>query len=272
MAAFRRTLGGLAAVLGTVALLLSLAAGVGVWVVKAPVTARAVWVFGRVDTALVVAEQGLDHARASLDRAAERLDAVKAQQRALAQGPRSNGGMGRVLGRTVLQRIAPDIGDAHETLHTVAEAAVVVNSVLEDVGSFPLLSASGLDISDLTEMNSRLADVGPAAWELSRLLGEPAQEPDPTAAGAQLSRIEQSVARMRETVADFQRQVAQVRRRADDVKSRTLGSITPVAIGVSLACAWIALSQVSVLSHARSWLRHSGCSDPPGAPCPRHAV
>lgn len=125
--------------------------------------------------------------------------------------------MGRMLGRTVLQQIAPDISDAHETLHTVAEAAVVVNSVLEDVGSFPLLSASGLDISELTAMNSRLAEVGPAAWEVSRLLGEPAQEPDPSAAGAQLSRIEQSVARMRETVADLRLQLAQVRRRADDV-------------------------------------------------------
>jgi hypothetical protein len=92
--------------------------------------------------------------------------------------------MERLLRRIVIQRIAPDIGEGHETLQTVAEAADAFNSELEHAGSVPFLSASGLDISGLTAMNGCLTDVGPAAWDLSRLRAEPTQEPDLSAAGA----------------------------------------------------------------------------------------
>ena len=257
----KRILAGLVFLLATAGLLLSVAAGVGVWVVKGPVTARATHVFGRIDAALDVAEQGLDHAQGSLARAAERLDGVKQEQRKLAAEPRGNSPLGRFLARTVQQTVAPELGNAQETLHTVAEAAVVVNSVLEDLGNFPLLSESGLDLDRLTELNSRLADVGPMAWELSRLLGETGPDSDPGAAGRQLSRIEQTLETMRGLVGQYQTQVTQTRQRAGELKARTLTWITPAAVLVSLVCFWIALSQVSLMAHALSWWRHSGPGD-----------
>jgi hypothetical protein len=249
----KRILAGLALLLATAGLLLSVAGGVGVWVVKGPVTDRATRLFGRIDAALNVAEQGLGHVQSSLARAAERLNDVSQEQRKLAAEPRRNSATGRLLARTVQQRVAPELGNAQETLHTVAEAAVIVNSVLEDVGSFPFLSTSGLDLDRLTELNNRLADVGPAAWELSRLLGETGPESDPDAAGAQLSRIERTLETMRGLVDQYQTQVTQARQRAAELKSRMFTWITPAAILVSLVCFWIAVSQVSLLSHARSW-------------------
>jgi hypothetical protein len=257
----KRILAGLTLLLGTAGLLLSLAGGVGVWIVKEPVTARATRVFARIEAALDVADKGLDHVKTSLARAAERLDSVKQEQRKLAQGPRRNSALGRLLARTVQQRVAPELGNAHETLHTVAEAAVVVNSVLEDVGNFPFLSAAGLEVGPLTEINSRLADVGPAAWELSRLLGAPGPEPDADAA-AQLSRVERSLKRMRGLIAEYEPRVRQVRQRTEEWKSRTLPWITPAAVLVSLVCFWIALSQVSLLFHAWSWWRRAGRNSP----------
>ena len=112
MRACKRILAGLVFLLSTVGLLLSVAAGVGVWVVKGPVTDRTTRVFGRIDAALDVAEQGLDHAQSSLGRAAERLDGVRQEQRNLAEEPRRNGALGRMLARTVQQRVAPELGDA----------------------------------------------------------------------------------------------------------------------------------------------------------------
>jgi hypothetical protein len=252
----KRILAGLVFLLATAALLLSVAGGVGVWIVKGPATDRATRVFGRIDASLDVAEQGLDHAQASLSSAAERLESVKQEQRKLAQEPRRNNALGRLLARTVQQRVAPELGDAHETLHTVAEAAVVVNSILEDIGNSPFLSTSGLDLDRLTEINNRLADVGPAAWELSRLLGEPGTESDPDAA-AQLSRVERTLEAIRGLVAQYQTQVTQARQRTAELKARTLTWITPAAVLVSLVCFWIAVSQVGLLAHARSWWRHS---------------
>ncbi len=254
----KRILVGLTFLLATVGLLLSLAGGIGVWMVKEPVTERATWVFERINAALDVADQNLDHAKTSLARAADRLDTARAEQRRIAQAPQRAGTMRRMLARTVQRSIAPELGNAHEKLHTVAEAAFVVNSVLEDVGSFPILSVSGLEVESLTEMNSRLANVAPAAWELSRLLGEPAGESDEDGAGAQFFRIDQTLKTVQRLIAGYKTRVAQVRQRAETLKSDTLTWITPAAVLVSVICLWIALSQVSLLCHAWSWWRPSG--------------
>ena len=158
--------------------------------------------------------------------------------------------MGRFLARTVQQRLAPELGNAQETLHTVAEAAVVVNSILEDVGSFPLLETSGFDLTRLSDMNSRLADVGPAAWELSRLLGDTSPDSE-----AQASRIEQTLQTLPALIADYQAQVAEIRQRVDVIKAKVLFWMTPGAILISFVFFWIALSQVGMMAHARSWWR-----------------
>jgi hypothetical protein len=235
-------------------LLVSLAGGVGVWVVKGPVMARATRVLGRVEAALDVAAQNLDQVKRTLARAAERLDGAREEQRKLAQDPGATSVLRSTLARTVRQKIAPEFGDANEKLHTVAEAAVVVNSVLEDVGNFPLLSVSGLDIDRLTEMNTRLADVGPAAWELSRLLGSTG--PDADAAAGQLSRIDRALKVLGGMIAEFEPRLTEVRQRAEELKSRALPWVTPAAVLISVVCFWTALSQVSLMSHALSWWKH----------------
>jgi hypothetical protein len=241
-----------------VALLLSLAAGIGIWIVKEPVTTKATRIFERIDAALDIADEGLDHVKTSLTRASERLDRAREEQRQLSQGPRRNNMTQRLLARTVLPRIAPDFGDAHETLHKVAEAAVVVNSVLEDVGNFPFLSVAGLDVGDLTQVNSLLSQVESRAWDLSRLLGEPPSDPDSDAVGPQLSRIEQALKTMQRLLAEYEPHLTQVRQRTEQLKSSIFSWITPAAILVSFVCFWIALSQVSLLAHAWAWWRQSG--------------
>jgi hypothetical protein len=258
----KRILAGLTLLLAAAGLLLSLVAGVGVWMVRAPVTAKAARVFGRIEAALDVADKGLDHVKTSLANAAERLDGVKQEQRKLAQEPRAINPARRFLARTVQQKIAPDLDQAHEALHTVAEAAVVVNTVLEDIGNFPFLDVSGLDVGRLSAINSRLSEVAPAAWELSRLLGAP----DPAdagadAAGGQLSRVEQTLQTIRGLIAEYEPLVKQTRERTEQLKSWTLPWVTPATALVSFVCFWIALSQVSLLAHAASWWKSSGRTD-----------
>jgi hypothetical protein len=255
----KRILAGVTLVLSSAGLLISLAAGVGVWVVKGPLTDRATHVFDRVEAKLVITEQGFDHVKSSLARAAERLDGAREEQRQLARQPQGFDVLRRKLARTVQQRIAPEVGDANEKLHTVAEAAVVVNAVLEDVGNVPFLSAAGLDLDRLAEMNRQLADVGPAAWELSRLLGEPGQDSD---AGAQLSRVDHALKGMGRLIDEYEPQVAQVRQQKEALKAKFFRWVTPASVLVSLACVWIALSQISVLCHAWSWWEHSGSRKP----------
>jgi len=155
MTACKRLVAGLTLLLAAVGFLLGLAGGIGVWIVKQPATERTAHIFGRIEAAFDLAERGLDQVQTSLDRAAERLETVKEEQRKLAQEPRQTNTLGRLLARTVQQRVMPEVDNAHETLHSVAEAAVVINSVLEDVGSFPFVSASGLDLEAVWARSDR---------------------------------------------------------------------------------------------------------------------
>jgi hypothetical protein len=250
----KRILAGLVFLLATVGLLLSLAGGIGVWIVKVPVTERATNLYGRADAKLDVVERSLRDVRERLDGAADRLEALKEEQRQLASEPQR----GAAVRRLLVQQFVPEFDNAHETLHTVAEAAVVVNSILEDVGNFPLLATSGFDTGRLEKINQRLGQVGPAAWELSQLFGGPNPGADSKAAERELTKIEQGLQTTREMVADYESQVAQVRQRMAELKSRTLPWITPAATLISFVCFWIALSQVSVMSHAWSWWKRAG--------------
>lgn len=248
---FRRILAALMMLLAAVMLLLSLGAGVGVWIIKGPTTARLEHTFERIDAAFTVADQGLEQVKSSLTRAQERLDAVRQEQRQAAAEPQRAGAIQRTLARTVQQRLAPEVGDASAKLHTVAEAAVVVNSVLEDLGNLPFLSASGLDTDRLGDMNNQLATVSSSAWELSRLFGEPTA--DTEAVDAQMNRIDSALKAMQGLVARYEPQLRQVRQRTDTLKAATLAWITPVATVISFVCFWIALSQISLIATARRW-------------------
>ena len=254
MKTWRRILAVIALILSTVGLLLSLLAGAGVWIVERPARVKAANVFGRIETALDVGDQNLTQLKASLARATERLEQVGQEQRKLAQAPRRADPTRRFLARTVQQRIAPEFTDAREKLHTVAEAAIVVNSMLDDVGNFPLLSVAGLEMDGLAAMNSRLGEVGPAAWELSRLLGEP----DAAGEAEELSRIERTLNAVRELIAEFVARLAEVRQRTLALKSKTMPWITPAAVVISVACFWVSLSQISVLCRAWTWWKRSG--------------
>jgi hypothetical protein len=266
MSACVRTLAGFTFLVSLVMLLLSLAGGVGVWVVKEPVRAKATHAFERVEGALDVADQSLDHVKASLARAAERLDGVREEQRKLAANPPKLNTMRRFLTQTIQQRVAPELGDANEKLHTVAEAAVVVNSVLEDLGTFPLLSVTGLDVDQLRDLNGSLSQVATSAWNLSRLLGEPPPPSDPDAAAMQLSRVERTLKTIQGLVAKYEPQLREVRQRTEELKAKTLPWITPAAIIISVVCFWVALSQVSLMVHACSWWRRAGKGNSPATP------
>ncbi len=256
-----RILAGLAILLCMTVLPFSLAAGVGIWIVKKPVTDKLTRVYGRIDETLDVADRGLDQVKTTLARAGERLESAVEEQRKSSREPQKISMSRRLLARTVQQQISPELGNAHETLHTVAEAAVVVNSVLEDVSNFSFGSATGLDVDRLSEINKSLSQVESSAWELSRLLGEP--EPDSDAADTQLTRIEQALKAVRGLLAEYESRLKDVRQKMEELKSRTLPWITPTMVLISFVCFWIALSQVSLLCHAWSWWKRVGATSSP---------
>lgn len=260
MTLFSRLLAGLTLLLAAVLLLLSLTAAVAVWFLRQPVTSRATNLLARIESALQVAQNGLTSLQTSLDRSSERLLSVRQEQRKLDQQTNPPSSARRLLARTVQQRLSPELGDAHSTLHTVAEASIVVSSILEDIGNVPFLANAGLDSQDLTRLNQRLLQVESSAWELSRLLGDPDSSAE---ADAQLSRVEQTILALRTLITQYESKLLQARQQKELLQSRIFPWITPATLLLSLLCFWFALSQISLLVHAWSWCRHSSSSPHP---------
>jgi hypothetical protein len=88
---YRRILAGLTFLVCLAMLLLSLVGAVGVWMIKDPVTAKANRVFWKIETSLNIAGENLDQDKASLARAADRLDSARTEQRRIAQQRQPNG-------------------------------------------------------------------------------------------------------------------------------------------------------------------------------------
>jgi uncharacterized coiled-coil protein SlyX len=239
------------------ALAFCLAGGFGVWKLAGSVTEGVTQVFGRIEQALGNADRGMDRVEASLAAATARLEKARNEPSEVAEGPQGNNAARRVLARTVRQKVVPHISDANETLHTVAEAVVAINSMLEDIGNLPFLSATDLDLDRLTELNRRLADAGQTAGELSRLLGEQTPERDGDAAGTQLSRVEQALKAMQGSVAEYGSRIVEVRQRCDVLKAKMLSWITTTAAVISLISFWLAVSQACVLARAWTWWKHA---------------
>jgi hypothetical protein len=240
----------LVVVVAVAALLLSLTVGVGVWAVKGPVTDFTTRKFDKAEAALDKADRGLALVKSSLANADERLAEVRRQQQA---APRDNVAR-RLMAQMVQRAIAPQLGEAQAASTAIAEALVVAQSLLEDVAELPT-EKTGLDAERLTRLQGQLSQATPAVWELNRLLGDTEQDVD-----EQCSRIQLLLRSGQELAAGYESRLAEVRQQTERVRARTLAWMTPGAAIISVACFWIALSQLSVLSHAWSCWKRLGRS------------
>src|SRR5262249_12991506 len=236
-----RALAVLVFLIAVVALLLSLTAGAGVWVVKKPATEFATRKFDKAEAALDKADRGLNVVKDVLGNAARNLEEVRQQQRA---APRDNLAR-RLMAQTVQRAIAPQLGEAQVTLNAIAEGLVVAQSVLEDVSELPQ-DKLNVDAERLNRIQGQLAQAAPAAWELSRLLGNTEQDAD-----AQCSRVEELLRSMQALASEYESRLAEVRQETERARAKTLRWITPAAAIISFASIWIALSQLSVMGHVR---------------------
>src|SRR5262249_53207222 len=120
-------------------------------------------------------------------------------------------------------------------------------------------SAAGLDTDRLADMNKQIGEVGPLAWQLSLLLGEPGTDPE---ADERVSRIERGLTTLRAWITEYQNQVRQVRQRVTEGKTRAGRWVTPAAVLISFASFWLALSQLCIMSRAWSWFTRPGGRQP----------
>jgi hypothetical protein len=242
-------------------LIAALAGSVGVWVVKGPLIERTTKIGDRVDRALGLAERGLGEADASLQKATESVNAIKGHHAKLGGDKEQNRFLMRLIAMRIDDGLAPQVQDTRQRLLAVTEAAVAINSVLGDLNELPSGSISGPDADRLKQISGLLMQLAASAQELNGMLTNPKPEGvSADAVGSRVVNIDQLLQTIRARVADYLLQVTDFKQQVDTLRSRILRAIdlgTPIA---SLVFLWIAVSQISLLVHAWSWLktRHLG--------------
>src|SRR5262249_47962526 len=117
---------------------------VGVWSVREEVTERTTHAFQVADRALDVTARATNRVHESLQNARDNLRAIRVEE------PEEGGGrrvspeiaLPQMLARRMLaQQIAPHIEEVRQTVNTVTEVSVVLNSLLEGVNELPIGSS-----------------------------------------------------------------------------------------------------------------------------------
>jgi hypothetical protein len=261
MSFVRRLLAVVVILVSAAFLIAALAGSISVWVVKQPLIERTTKIGDRVDRALALAERGLGEVDAGLQKATESVNAIKDNHAKLGGDKEQNRFLMRLIAMRIDEGLAPQVQDTRQRLLAVTEAAVAINSVLGDLNELPSGSISGPDADRLKQISDLLQRLAASAQELNGMLTNPKPEGvSADAVGARVINIDQVLQTIRARVAEYLLQVTDFKQQVDTLRSRILRGVnlgTPIA---SLVFLWIAVSQVSLLVHAWSWLkkRHSG--------------
>lgn len=256
MIVVRRILAILVMVVSVVVLLVCLGGGIGVWVVKDRVTAETTRLLDRAEAALNVAGRALGDADASLTRAADSVQAMKDGHARLVGGAAQDRPALGLIAMSINNGLLPQVRDARGRLQAAAEVAVALQGLLGGIDQLPLVSVTRPDAERLRQAGDDLTRVAGSAETLRGMLTDagPGEGPAPAAVGSRVDNIQRLLQEVRARIEEYERKVAGAQQEVGVVRSRALAWIGPGTLIVSLVLFWIALSQISMLAHARSWL------------------
>jgi hypothetical protein len=258
MSAIRRALA-LVSVLLSLVFFVACAAGIaGAWVVKKPLTERATRLFTRTEAILNETAENLQGARNVLKQAQQSLGTVQANSLKLGDDPKQNSPIVQSIVQQVASNLAPKVGDVRQTLGSVTEAAVVANTVLDNLNEIPLVSVSHLDTDQLQATSDQLTTLAAKAQQLSALLPEKnAKDASAAAVNGPAASMEDILRTLQSVADEYEPRVVELKDRVGEVRSHLVRWIDWGTIGLTLVLGWLALSQVSMLCHGWGWLRSS---------------
>jgi hypothetical protein len=254
----RRVLGIALLVVGVLGLVLFTAGIVGVWIVKEPLGERLLETTGRVERALDVVGRNIKVVDESAGKAREELAALKEAPPA----PKPNAGAGdkgkrvmklRSVARGVSRDLPPQLSDLRTTMGKASATAVVVNSLVSDLGHLSLGPSVRLDTDQLHQFEETLTETAAATQKLSASMGGDADSATAVhQASAELDRV---LGRVQALTGRFEERVAGTADRVRDLKARLPGAMGRAAVLLTVVLAWALLGQVGLLFCGRALLR-----------------
>jgi hypothetical protein len=239
---FRRLVAVLFVILGVVGLLASIAGIAACWYLRPGVTGKLSYTCERTEAVLDVTSASLKRVETSLVQARTDLATVPKEPPAPQLSPAK-----KVALRRVTNGFLSQFDNAGQTLTTVSDAAVVLNSLLEGMGEIPLVHMTPLDVDQVQGAAGKVRELGQTARTLNTLLDEmTGSDADQTT-----SQIEEGLSQAITRIGEVTKRLADARDQILTIHANLARWLTTAAIVITVLLAWIALGQLCMILQGR---------------------
>src|SRR5262249_28169915 len=140
------------------------------------------------------------------------LREVGRNSRQLGPDPKQNNPLVQLIVRQAATDLSPKVGNVRQALGSVTEAAVVIDSVLDNLNEIPLVSVSHLDTERLQATSGQLAALADRTQELSAMLPE-TNDASASAVKDRASQIDGILIELQTVAAEYEPRVVQIQDR-----------------------------------------------------------
>jgi hypothetical protein len=252
-------------VVGLLAFLLSLvffcACAYGIvetWLLKPKLMQSMGQALGHVDDVLGVTAKGIGEVQTALAQASANLQDVKSASTKSEGDDASRRLALKLAAWKISNEFGFQISSIRATLTGVSQAAVVLDTLMQDFDKAPLKPVPKVDVERLQASTERLAEVGKSAQELAQLLSNPSDTGTAISSANVTTRttpIEKTLKEVQAVAAEFEVKVADSKLRVEWLQPNAPNWINWGTLAATGVLFWIAVSQVSLMCHSWGWIK-----------------
>lgn len=253
----RKILSWMLVILGSLFLVLSIAAMFAVWIYNEPLTERVTTQLDQIDRELATAETNLQSSEQELARALRIVDSSQAALEKLAQQTSSAESLFDSIQGTLDDRLIPELKTTRTRVESARTGLQSLQSVLDGVGNF----IPGLDlgvpsqvigdlIASTNSLDAEIANVETLAKQASLFVSDTSY-----LLGGDLTQTRESLQSFLTSIQDYQEKVAGWRQQAAELKERAPKWIDQASTVLTIFLLWFGLSQFGLLLHGLNMLR-----------------
>ncbi len=242
-------------ILSTVGIICCVAGVVAVWMFRQAATGKVENVADRLDTGLRRTLDGTNSVRRALELARDKVANVNEESVHLRDdGDKKGGPTTLVLRRLIREQLGPRINELDGRLATLSDAAVAVASLLESLQELPA-AQSRVNTEKLQRLAEQAPQLAATLQRLQAAVGDGGREVAEPEVAAAASQVDVALQKCKWTVEDWQNDLDATRQDLLQIKTTALTWLFRATIAVSVICAWVAVSQISLFAHAWKWWR-----------------
>ena len=264
MQTFRRVLTAIVMAISVLLFVLSLIGVVGTWIVRDQLDTDLMAVATAAETQATRVQRGLDRLDAVLTLARDQVTAIERDVQAFGTNLEENRPLLAAISDAIGIDLSPLVESAQQTMATVREAVVAVNSAIEAINAIPFVSVPTPELQTLQKLSQDVEDFRTEVQAVRTAIDQRRSEiiqGTVSVVTTPASEIGATLDEMSDTVSGYSQEVGAVQARLSGFKAAIGGTLTWLAVGLTLSLLWIAFSQAVLL--VLGWRVFSGGTLPP---------